>query len=56
MGTGLKVLGVTVLFVGAAGLAAVGVYFGYQSYLAFKAGEILQAIYLVIAASIFLRK
>lgn len=40
----------------AVGLFAAGVFLGYQSYLAFKAGEILQAIYLVIAASIFLRK
>lgn len=53
---GIKVLlgiGVVVL---ALGLFAAGAFLGYQSYLAFKAGEILQAIYLVIAASIFLRK
>lgn len=56
MGTALKVvgglllLGVTLVF------AVVGIYLGYQSYVAFKAGAILEAIYLVVAASIFLRK
>ena len=56
MGTTLQIIGGLLMLVMAMTLVAVGLYLGYLSYGAFKAGEILQAVYLVIAASIFLRK
>lgn len=38
------------------GLFAVGIYLGYKSYVLFQAGQILEAMYMLMAASIFLRK
>lgn len=40
----------------AIGLFGVGIYLGYKSYLLFQAGQILEAMYVLMAASIFLRK